>query len=196
MTARKYEDISSCCRTSKPDWRPRLYSTTNPGDIGHQWYLDKFIMPHQAGAETETRFIPARVTDNAFSNPCLTLSTTPTARAMSSRPISTKKGKGAMTLWMPSDTWSPLVRLAFTSKNSPACEQRHRQPKTPCPPKPAAKSGQERPRTAKTGQTTPSPQSRSSAVPSRIPVVLVSFAHSGIVKAGKTLPDGPQCPVN
>ena len=68
LTARKYEDISSCCRTSKPDWRPRIYSTTNPGDIGHQWYLDKFIIPHQTGAETETRFIPARVTDNAFIN--------------------------------------------------------------------------------------------------------------------------------
>ena len=148
LTARKYEDISSCCRTSKPDWRPRLYSTTNPGDIGHQWYLDKFIMPHQAGTETETRFIPARVTDNAFSNPCLTLSTTPTARAMSSRPISTKKGKAAMTLWMPSDTWSPLVRLGFTSENSPAYEQRHRKPKH------RARQNQ-RPKLAKNGQNWP-----------------------------------------
>ena len=69
LTARKYEDISTCCRTSKPDWRPRIYSTTNPGGIGHQWYFDKFILPHQCGTESATRFIPARVDDNAFINP-------------------------------------------------------------------------------------------------------------------------------
>ena len=69
LTLRKYEDISTCCRTSKPDWRPRIYSTTNPGGVGHQWYLEKFIVPHQAGRETDTRFIPARVGDNAFINP-------------------------------------------------------------------------------------------------------------------------------
>ena len=69
LTLRKYEDISTCCRTSKTNWRPRLYSTTNPGDIGHQWYLEKFIAPHQSRAESDTRFIPARVDDNAFINP-------------------------------------------------------------------------------------------------------------------------------
>jgi len=69
LTRRKYEDISTCCRTSKPNWRPRLYSTTNPGGIGHQWYFEKFILPHQSGTESATRFIPARVEDNAFINP-------------------------------------------------------------------------------------------------------------------------------
>jgi phage terminase large subunit len=68
LTQRKYEDISTCCRTSTPNWRPRLYSTTNPGGIGHQWYFDKFIAPHQAGTASATRFIPARVDDNAFIN--------------------------------------------------------------------------------------------------------------------------------
>jgi phage terminase large subunit len=69
LTLRKYEDISTCCRTSKPDWRPRIYSTTNPGGIGHQWYYEKFIVPYQTGQESVTRFIPARVDDNAFINP-------------------------------------------------------------------------------------------------------------------------------
>lgn len=69
LTLRKYEDISTCCRTSKPDWRPRIYSTTNPGGIGHQWYYEKFIVPNQAGLESATRFIHARVDDNAFINP-------------------------------------------------------------------------------------------------------------------------------
>ncbi len=74
LTLRKYEDISTCCRTSKiladgQHWRPRLYSTTNPGGVGHQWYLEKFITPHECRTESATRFIPARVDDNAFINP-------------------------------------------------------------------------------------------------------------------------------
>ena len=35
LTARKYHDIVTCNRTSKPGWRPRIYSTTNPGGVGH-----------------------------------------------------------------------------------------------------------------------------------------------------------------
>jgi hypothetical protein len=69
LTARKYQDISTCCRTSKPNWRPRIYSTTNPGGVGHGWYRTKFIVPFQEKRETETRFIPARVTDNRWNNP-------------------------------------------------------------------------------------------------------------------------------
>jgi hypothetical protein len=73
LTPRKYQDISTCCRTSKIQadgirWRPRMYSTTNPGGAGHQWYLERFILPHQSGTESDTRFIPARVEDNAFIN--------------------------------------------------------------------------------------------------------------------------------
>ena len=69
LTSRKYQDISTCCRTSKPNWRPRIYSTTNPGGIGHTWYRTRFITPFQHGKEVETRFIPARVDDNQFNNP-------------------------------------------------------------------------------------------------------------------------------
>ena len=69
LTARKYQDISTCCRTSKPNWRPRIYSTTNPGGVGHAWYRTKFIVPFQKAKESETRFVPARVDDNTFNNP-------------------------------------------------------------------------------------------------------------------------------
>ena len=69
LTSRKYQDITTCCRSSKPGWRPRLYSTTNPGGVGHAWYRSKFIVPFQEGRQTDTRFIPARVTDNRFNNP-------------------------------------------------------------------------------------------------------------------------------
>src|SRR5512135_2261278 len=69
LTSRKYQDIITCCRTSKPAWRPRIYSTANPGGVGHAWYRSKFIVPFQEKRETETRFLPARVTDNQWNNP-------------------------------------------------------------------------------------------------------------------------------
>ena len=69
LSSRKHQDITTCCRTSKPNWRPRIYSTTNPGGTGHSWYRAKFIVPHLKGTERETRFIPARVGDNQYNNP-------------------------------------------------------------------------------------------------------------------------------
>ena len=69
LTSRKYQDITTCCRSSKPNWRPRIYSTTNPGGVGHGWYRKRFIEPWQRGTEAETRFIAARVTDNRWNNP-------------------------------------------------------------------------------------------------------------------------------
>jgi hypothetical protein len=69
LSARKHQDISTCSRTSKANWRPRIYSTSNPGGIGHGWYRAKFVLPFQQGKEAESRFIRARVGDNAFNNP-------------------------------------------------------------------------------------------------------------------------------
>jgi hypothetical protein len=69
LSSRKHQDISTCCRTSKPNWRPRIYSTSNPGGIGHAWYRTKFLVPCLEKRESETRFVPARVDDNAFNNP-------------------------------------------------------------------------------------------------------------------------------
>jgi hypothetical protein len=69
LSSRKHQDISTCCRTSKGNWRPRIYSTTNPGGIGHAWYRTRFVIPFLEGRERETRFVPARVADNRFNNP-------------------------------------------------------------------------------------------------------------------------------
>ena len=109
LTYRKYQDISTCCRSSRtfptsgllstlsPQsaiasaaadqlpttyWRPRIYSTTNPGGIGHDWYKRLFIDPqpvhHPVGMQSlaspstpqpSTVFIPARIDDNKFTNP-------------------------------------------------------------------------------------------------------------------------------
>ena len=69
LSHRKHQDISTCSRTSKDHWRPRIYSTSNPGGVGHGWYRTQFIVPFREGRETRTRFIPARVDDNRFNNP-------------------------------------------------------------------------------------------------------------------------------
>jgi hypothetical protein len=58
LTSRKYQDISTCCRTSKPNWRPRIYSTTNPGGVGHAWYRTKFVAPYLESLRQGTAFTP------------------------------------------------------------------------------------------------------------------------------------------
>lgn len=69
LTSSKVKTIGTCCRTSKPNWRPRKYHTTNPGGVGHAHYRQRFIRPHRNRAETDTRYIPATADDNRFLNP-------------------------------------------------------------------------------------------------------------------------------
>ena len=73
LTYSKYRAIRTCNRTSKPGFRPRIYTTTNPGGVGHAWYKATFIQPWLGAAtsgrpDADTRFIPATVDDNAFVN--------------------------------------------------------------------------------------------------------------------------------
>jgi len=68
LTGRKVKDVATCVRSSKVGWRPRMYFTTNPGNIGHGWFKEMFIAPLRAGAETTTRFVQATVRDNRFVN--------------------------------------------------------------------------------------------------------------------------------
>jgi phage terminase large subunit len=69
LTKSKNDDIGSCNRSSKPGWRPRRYSTANPGGVGHGWYKAMFVEPNRKGLEDRTRFIPATADDNTFNNP-------------------------------------------------------------------------------------------------------------------------------
>lgn len=64
----KYKSIRTCLRTSKKTWRPRMYTTTNPGGIGHAWYKDLFIMPMRTNKAKNTIFIQATVRDNKYVN--------------------------------------------------------------------------------------------------------------------------------
>lgn len=66
LTAMKYQALRDSNRTSRNDFRPRIYTSTNPGGVGHAWYKRRYIDSWQDGKETDTRFIFATVEDNAF----------------------------------------------------------------------------------------------------------------------------------
>lgn len=64
----KWKNIMSCLRTSKTNWRPRVYCPTNPGGIGHGWYKQIFVDPWRIKAQRDTRYIHTTVHDNAHVN--------------------------------------------------------------------------------------------------------------------------------
>jgi phage terminase large subunit len=69
LSLAKYKTLRDSNRTSKPNWRPRIYATTNPGNLGHVWFRERFITPARSLRETDTRFIFATVDDNKFIDP-------------------------------------------------------------------------------------------------------------------------------
>lgn len=66
LSLAKYKTLRDSNRTSKPNWRPRIYASTNPGNVGHVWFKERFIVPARKKAEADTRFIFATVDDNRF----------------------------------------------------------------------------------------------------------------------------------
>ncbi len=68
LSASKNAQIGTCLRTSKPDWKPRRYYSTNPGGVGHSWFKKKFIEPYRRNTEVSTRFIPSTFRDNPYLN--------------------------------------------------------------------------------------------------------------------------------
>jgi phage terminase large subunit len=69
ISGTKYEMLLGSVRTSREDWVPRTYLTTNPGGVGHQYFKKRFIDPHRARAEQHTRRFYSSYKDNPFINP-------------------------------------------------------------------------------------------------------------------------------
>lgn len=69
LTEEKYEKLRGSLRTSKPNWRPRVYASFNPGGIGHAFVKARFVLPHRLREEEKTRFIPATFDQNQYLNP-------------------------------------------------------------------------------------------------------------------------------
>jgi hypothetical protein len=69
LSRAKLEMIATVNRTSKQGWRPRMYYSWNPGGVGHAYIKQLFVEPYRRSAQTDTRFIPGTVNDNAHVNP-------------------------------------------------------------------------------------------------------------------------------
>ena len=65
----KWEDLTSCLRSSKPGWRPRTYSAWNWGGVGHKWVKELFYDVFFSKDESETKYILKLVQDNTHNNP-------------------------------------------------------------------------------------------------------------------------------
>lgn len=66
LTESKYKTLRDSNRTSKEGFHPRIYCSTNPGNIGHGWFKKRFIEPARTASETTTRFVFATVDDNQY----------------------------------------------------------------------------------------------------------------------------------
>lgn len=76
ITFEKIQKLRGSLRTSRDDWRTRMYWTFNPGGVGHLWLKQNLIEPYRAGTEGEhrlfggtCRFIPSTYRDNVFLAP-------------------------------------------------------------------------------------------------------------------------------
>lgn len=66
FTEAQMQYITTCNRSTRSDFKPRMYFTMNPGGVGHDWVKRLFIDRRYRNAERaeDYVFIPARVTDN------------------------------------------------------------------------------------------------------------------------------------
>lgn len=68
LTEDKYTKVRGSLRTSKPNWRPRMYTSFNPGGVGHGWVKERYVIPYRTKSETDTRFIPSTYKENPALN--------------------------------------------------------------------------------------------------------------------------------
>ena len=68
LSEAKYTKLRGSLRTSKPNWRPRMYTSFNPGGIGHSHIKIRYIEPFRDGYETRTRFIGSTYKSNPYLN--------------------------------------------------------------------------------------------------------------------------------
>jgi len=66
FTESQMQFLTTCNRSTRTDFTPRMYYTCNPGGVGHSWVKRLFIDRHYRNFERpeDYVFIPARVYDN------------------------------------------------------------------------------------------------------------------------------------
>lgn len=68
LTEDKYNMLRGSLRTSKSNWRPRMYTSFNPGGIGHAFVKKRYIIPNRKKKEKETRFVGSTYKSNLYLN--------------------------------------------------------------------------------------------------------------------------------
>lgn len=58
------ERVRGSMRSTKPNWRPRMYLTSNADGIGLSWFKRQFIQPWRENRQTNTRFFNVMYKDN------------------------------------------------------------------------------------------------------------------------------------
>lgn len=66
FTETQKDFLTTCNRNTRTDFSPRMYYTSNPGNVGHVWFKRLFIDKDYRGNEKpeDYVFIPAKVYDN------------------------------------------------------------------------------------------------------------------------------------
>jgi phage terminase large subunit len=69
LTKEKIDKLKGSLRTSRTDgWRPRMYTSFNPGGRGHTFVRSEYVLPFQEHIESKKRFIPSTYLDNPHLN--------------------------------------------------------------------------------------------------------------------------------
>lgn len=68
LTKDKYTKLRGSLRTSKPNWRPRMYTSFNPGGLGHAFVRERYVIPHRYKQEKQTAFCPSTYKENPYLN--------------------------------------------------------------------------------------------------------------------------------
>lgn len=68
LTTDKYQKLRGSLRTSKPNWRPRMYTSFNPGGKGHAFVKDRYVMPFREQRQKDTFFVPSTYKSNPHLN--------------------------------------------------------------------------------------------------------------------------------
>jgi phage terminase large subunit len=62
----RVEKLKGSLRTTKNNWRARMYSSFNPGGKGHGEVKASFVVPYRTQNEKKTRFVPATYKQNNY----------------------------------------------------------------------------------------------------------------------------------
>ena len=66
FTFQQIQFLTTCNRTTRTDFKPRMYFTGNPGGVGHNWFKRLFVQGRfESGEDPDDYvFIPATIDDN------------------------------------------------------------------------------------------------------------------------------------